>query len=81
MADLRSIRLFLLSYHKKGRNLLNILPYHMGEGEMFRFVYNSFVILFIICLLALLSKLETGQNMNSFKAELQNSYKKREFSD
>ena len=29
--------------------------------------------------LALLSKLETGQNMYSFKAELQNGYKKESF--
>ena len=31
--------------------------------------------------LALLPKLETGQNMISLKTELQNGYKKREFSD
>ena len=30
MADLQSIRLFLFSYHKKGRSLLNILTHHFG---------------------------------------------------
>ena len=30
MADLLSIRLFLLSYNKKGRSLLNILSHHFG---------------------------------------------------
>lgn len=30
MADLLSIRMFLLSYHKKGRSLLNILTHHSG---------------------------------------------------
>lgn len=42
MADLRSIRLFLFSYHKKGRSLLNILPHHSEDVANMTFYLQLF---------------------------------------
>lgn len=82
MADLLSIRLFLLSYHKKGRSLLNILSHHFGGVVNIPIYLQLFQDLLIKSARWLCnSALKQDKIMSCFKAELQNGYKKREFSD